>query len=145
MESLLHIKMRRIVAAVVGAASLVVAGCGSSGDYKNQARPPAPIVVTAYISDDGVSVSPDKFGAGPVNLVITNQSGAAQQVTFESDGSAAGFTQQTGPINPRDTATLKADIPQGNAVVKVSANSIKAARIRVGAERASAQNDLLQP
>ncbi|MCW2999756.1 MAG: hypothetical protein JWN65_3305 [Solirubrobacterales bacterium] len=145
MESVLHINMRRVVAAAGGVATLALAGCGSSGDYKNEARPPSPIVVTAYISDEGVSVSPDKFGAGPVNLVITNQSGAAQQVTFQSGGAAAGFTQQTGPINPRDTATLKADIPQGDAVVKVDSRAIKAARIRVGAERPSAQNDLLQP
>jgi hypothetical protein len=145
MESVLHIKMRRIVAAAGGVATLAVAGCGSSDDYKNEARPPSPIVVTAYISDDGVSVSPDRFGAGPVNLVVTNQSGAAQQVTFESDGGSAGFTQQTGPINPRDTATLKADIPQGDAVVKVDSGSIEPARIKVGTERASAQNDLLLP
>ncbi len=145
MESVLHNKMRPIVAALGIAATLVAAGCGASDDYKNEPRPPAPILVTAYISDEGVSVSPAKFGAGPVNLVITNQSAAAQTVTFESDGSDAGFTQQAGPINPRDTATLKADIPEGAAVVKVDGDAIKAAKITVGAERASAQNDLLQP
>ncbi len=145
MESVLHIKMRSAVVAVGAATSLAAAGCGSDDKYENQARPPAPIVVTAYISDEGVSVSPARFGAGPVNLVITNQSGAARAVTFESDGSAAGFTQETGPINPRDTATLKADIPEGDAVVKVDSGSIKPARISVGSERASAQNDLLQP
>jgi hypothetical protein len=145
MESVLHIKMRPVVAALGISATLLAAGCGASDDYKNEARPPAPILVTAFISDDGVSVSPSKFGAGPVNLVITNQSAAAQQITFESDGADAGFTQQTGPINPRDTATLKADIPEGAAVVKVDGDTIKPAKITVGAERASAQNDLLQP
>lgn len=145
MESVLHIKMRWAVTAFGAATSLAIAGCGSDDEYENQARPPAPIVVTAYISDEGVSVSPTKFGAGPVSLVITNQSAAARQVIFESDGSAAGFTQQTGPINPRDTATLKADIPEGDAVVKVDSGSIEPARIVVGTERASAQNDLLQP
>ncbi len=145
MESILHTKMRLIVAALGISATLAAAGCGSSDDYKNKPRPPAPILVTAYISDEGVSVSPSKFGAGPVNLVITNQSAAAQQITFESAGSDVGFTQQTGPINPRDTATLKANIPEGAAVVKVDGSAIKPAKITVGSERASAQNDLLQP
>jgi hypothetical protein len=145
MESVLHTKMRLIVAAMGMSATLVAAGCGSSGDYKNEPRPPAPILVTAYIDDNGVSVSPSTFGAGPVSLVITNQSAAAQQVTFESAGSTAGFTQQTGPINPRDTATLKANIPEGDAVVKVDGGTIKPAKITVGATRPSAQNDLLQP
>jgi len=145
MESVLHIKMRQVVATVSGVAALAMAGCGAEDDYENKPRPASPIVVTAYISDEGVSVSPSSFGAGPVNLVITNQSASAQQVTFESAGDAAGFTQQTGPINPRDTATLKADIPEGEAVVKVEAASIKPAGIKVGAPRESAQNDLLQP
>lgn len=145
MESVLYIKMRRAAAVACGFATLAVAGCGDSDEYENRPRPASPIVVTAYISDEGVSVSPRAFGAGPVNLVITNQSRSAQQVTFESAGSAAGFTQSTGPINPRDTATLKADIPEGEATVKVETASIKAAAIKVGAPRESAQNDLLQP
>lgn len=145
MESVLHTKMRLIAAALGTSATLVAAGCGSSNDYKNEPRPPAPILVTASIDDNGVSVSPSTFGAGPVSLVITNQSAAAQQVTFESAGSSAGFTQQTGPINPRDTATLKANIPEGDAVVKVDGSTIKPAKITVGSERPSAQNDLLQP
>lgn len=145
MESVLHTKMRRIAVAGGCMVTLVAAGCGSSKDYKNEARPPSPIVVTAYISNDSVSVSPKAFGAGPVNLVITNQSDAAQQVTFRSAGAAAGFTQQTGPINPRDTATLKVDIPSGTAIVKTGASTIRPAYLRVGPERKSAQNELLQP
>lgn len=145
MESVLHIKMRRIVAAACGTAALAFAGCGDDEDYENAERPPSPIVVTAFISDESVSVSPASFGAGPVNLVITNQTATAQQVTFESDGSDAGFRQQTGPINPGAPATLKADVPPGAAVVRVDGAGIKPALIRVGAARESAQNELLQP
>jgi hypothetical protein len=124
---------------------LVVAGCGSGDRYANEPRPPAPIVITASIGKDKVSVSPKRFGAGPVSLVITNQTSAAQKVTFESAGGQGGFTQATGPINPSDTATLKADVPQGAAVVKVGGPTIQPARINVGPERPSAQNELLQP
>jgi hypothetical protein len=138
-------RMPRTGAIVAGATVLALAGCGSSGRYRNDPRPPAPIVITAAIGKDRVSVSPRRFGAGPVSLVITNQTAAAQQVTFSSSGGQAGFTQQTGPINPSDTATLKADVPQGAAVVKVTGNAIRPARINVGPQRPSAQNDLLQP
>ena len=138
-----------VVGAAASAVALALAGCGSSGDYKNNPRPPAPIVVTASISKDKVSVSPDKFGAGPVTLVVTNQTGENQQVTLETDNpigsSKQGFKQQTGPINPRDTAQLKADLTQGDWAVRVDGNTIKPAHLTVGTERESAQNELLQP
>jgi len=132
-------------ATLAAAVALAIAGCGNNDHYANNPRPPAPIVVTAAISKDKVSVSPRRFGAGPVNLVITNQTEAAQQVTFQSAAGQGGFTQQTGPINPSDTATLKADVPEGDAVVRVGGAGISPARIAVGPERKSAQNELLQP
>jgi hypothetical protein len=140
--------MRRRTAQVVPClafAAATVAGCGGGSDYKNEPRPPAPIVVTASISKDAVSVSPKKFGAGPITLIVTNQTGASQQVTVEINNGQAGFKGQTGPINPRDTGELKADLGQGTYSVHVGANSIRPARLVVGRERASAQNDLLQP
>jgi hypothetical protein len=124
----------------------MVAGCGGGTDYKNEPRPASPIVVTASISKDAVSVSPKKFGAGPVTLIVTNQTGASQRLTVEISSGAPGFKGQTGPINPRDTAQLKADLStQGTYSVHVDGNSIKPARVTVGAARPSAQNDLLQP
>ena len=78
-------------------------------------------------------------------LVITNQTSAAQAITFETVGGGAGFTQQTGPLNPGDTATLKADVPPGKVTVKVQGDGIDPALLTVGAQRGSAQNELLQP
>lgn len=145
MEHALHTKMRRTATVGLGLLSLAVAGCGDNGTYKSQNRPPSPITVTASISDKSVSVSPAKFGAGPVNLVIANESTAAQRVTFESDGSAAGFRHQTGPINPGAPTTLVVDVPTGGAVLRVGDSSIEPAHVTVGAERPTAQNELLQP
>ncbi len=130
------------------AAVVVLAGCGGSSDYKNDPRPPAPIVLTASIDDQRVSVSPRSFGAGPISLVVTNQTSTAQRVTLESAdkaGSGPGLKQETAPISPRDTATLKADVKPGRYTVHVGGDGISAARLQVGAQRASAQNDLLQP
>ena len=143
--------MRRTAAhaSLAVAVVLTVSACGgSSADYKNDPRPPAPIVITGYISNQRVSVSPRSLGAGPISLIVTNQTGTAQRVTLESAGPAGsgpGIRQVTAPISPRDTATLKVDVKPGSYSVHVGADAIRAARLKVGAERESAQNDLLQP
>jgi hypothetical protein len=142
--------MRRTAATTPLAVAVVVAiaGCGTSSDYKNDPRPPSPIVLTASIDDQRVSVSPQRFGAGPISLIVTNQTNTAQSVTLESAekaGNGPGLRQETAPISPRDTATLKADVKPGRYTVHVRGDGIIAARLKVGPERASAQNDLLQP
>jgi hypothetical protein len=130
------------------AAAIVLAGCGDTADSRTDPRPPAPIVLTASISDQRVSVSPRNFGAGPISLIVTNQTKTAQRVTLESvdaAGQGPGLKQETAPINPRDTATLEADVDPGRYSVHVAGDAIVAAALRVGPERKSAQNDLLQP
>jgi hypothetical protein len=130
--------------------ALVAVGCGGgNSDYKNQPRPPAPIVITASISDKSVSVSPQRFGAGPINVIVTNQTSASQTVTLESDtgatSSTPGIKQSTAPISPQDTATLKLDVKPGRYSMHVDGGAIRAAELKVGRKRSSAQNDLLQP
>jgi hypothetical protein len=152
-----HVRVQAgTVAAVLGGrvyggialALLSVAGCGGGGDYANKPRPPAPINVTAAITNSRVSVSPKRFGAGPIVLIISNQSSSAQKVTFETDelgGSKPGRKFNTTPINPRATATLKVDVRQGRWKLSTSQDAVRPAALRVGRERDSAQNDLLQP
>ncbi len=123
----------------------ILAGCGGEGEYSNLPRPPSPIVVTASIGKGSVAVSPRRFGAGPVRLLVTNLTDSAQQIIFESAGGDGGFTQRSGPINPRGTAELKAEVPQGRAVVRVSGEGIDASRVTVGPRRRSGQDELLQP
>jgi hypothetical protein len=129
-------------------ALVAIGGCGSGSDYKNAPRPPAPINVTAAITNSKVSVSPRRFGAGPVVLVISNQSSKAQEVTFETDelgASKPGRTYSTTPINPRGTATLKVDVRRGAWKLGTKDGGIRAAAVSVGRQRPSAQNQLLQP
>ena len=138
-------RLTALAFALVGTAA-VAAGCGSSKSYKNQPRPPSPIVITAAITPDSVSVSPKSFGAGPITLVVTNQTEKSQRLTLarqvngqkQADG-------ETGPINPHDTASLKADVDPGDYTVSVEGDAIKPASLSVGQERKSAQNDLLEP
>jgi hypothetical protein len=132
------------------AVAALVAGCGGSEEepYRNELRPPAPIVVSASIGDDHISISPRAFGAGPVTLIVTNQTGKARELTLETDeigGRAPGIEQNSGPISPGDTASLKADLTKGTYSVAVDDRAIQAARLRVGRQRKSAQNDVLQP
>lgn len=142
--------MRKIHRALtVAGAALLISGCGGEDDeYTNEPRPPAPIVISASINDDRVSVSPRTFGAGPITLIVTNQTDEAREVTLETDeigGDAPGIEQNSGPINPGDTASLKADLETGTYRVAVDGGGIAATSLRVGDARPSAQNDLLQP
>jgi hypothetical protein len=138
------IRQRLIAGGLVFAVAGVASGCGSGGDYQNKLRPPALFVVTAAIAQDRVSVSPHKFGAGPISLIVTNQTNATQQITLESS-QAGSALQQSGPINPQDTATLQADVPQGTYRLKVAGKGIKPAVLMVGKKRPSSQNTLLLP
>lgn len=139
--------MRPTLALVV---LLVLVGCGSddTAEYGNEDRPPAPINVTAAIDGDRVRVSPRSFGSGPVVIIISNQSGAPQTVTFETDeigGDTGGITRSTPEIAARSTGQLKVDPPEGSYVLTTDAADITPAEVVVGARRASAQNELLQP
>jgi hypothetical protein len=150
MEEMQERKRRwAIVVLLLTGGAIAAAGCGGDEDVRaNRPRPPAPVIITASVSTEEVSVSPSQFGAGPIRLIVSNQTGASQQVTLESDdapGAGPGVRQQTAPINPRDTATLSADVEPGQYRVAVEGDGIEAATVTVGAERASAQNEVLQP
>jgi hypothetical protein len=133
---------------IVLALAAAAAGCGGGGDYANKPRPASPINVTAAIDDSRISLSPKSFGAGPVVIIVSNQTGKPQTVTIETDelgGSQAGIKQSTDPIEPRGTATLKVDLRKGDYAVSVKGRGIKAAALKVGAKRKSAQDELLEP
>ena len=141
-----YIRAVRVLVVVVLA--LGVVSCGAESDYANKPRPPAPISVTAAIDKTRIRVSPPTFGGGPVTFIISNQSGAEQKVTFESDELGAetgGIRRHTGAIEPRSTANLKVDAPEGTYTLSASGDNVAPATIEVGARRKSSQNDLLLP
>ncbi len=141
---------RTLATAGLASASAIAGGCGGSDDYANKPRPPAPINVTANITDQRVAVSPKRFGAGPIVLIIANQSSKSQEITLETDEPAGGTSkpgirQKTSPVNPRGTAELKVDVAEGTYKVSVSSGEVRPAEMLVGGQRESAQNELLQP
>lgn len=135
------------MALALAAMTVAATGCGSDEDYANDPRPPSPINISAAISQDKVTVSPAEFGGGPITLLIANLTDADQKLTIETRDSAqtAGIQQTSAVINPQGTGTLKVDVEEGNYVVSVAQDGIQPARVRVGAERESSQDQLLQP
>ena len=138
--------LRRVALGVACASALVAAGCGEDDTYKNDPRPPTTIVITAAILPDKVSVSPTDFGAGPISLIVANETDASQRISIvrQVNGQPQA-NEQTGPINPHDTATLKANVEEGEYEIRVESDGIEPARVSIGPERESAQNELLQP
>jgi hypothetical protein len=135
---------RRSALAALAAAT---AACGG-GERVNADRPPAPVDLSAAVSRHRVILSPRAIGAGPVTLIVSNQSARTQSVTLETrelGGAEAGVRATTGPIAPRGTGTLQVDARTGRYRVRVADARIRPARLVVGHPRRSAQDQLLQP
>ncbi len=133
---------------VLGAAVLAICGCGSSGGYDNTARPPAPVNVGIVITNARVRVSPAHLGAGPVVLLVSNQSGSSRDLTLGSASSGASCVTanaSSGPIGPQDTARVSVELIRGSCTVGVRDGGVASTHLTVGAPRTSAQADLLQP
>ena len=137
-------------------AALGVAGCGGGLHYANLPRQPSPINLTVYIDDQRVSVSPTSVGAGPVELIVTNQASNAESLTVLAAGAAASQPlADTGPISPQGTAQVTVNLKSpGDYTVGISPSSdaaaatqtrIRATTLHVGRARPSASNQLLQP
>jgi hypothetical protein len=126
----------------------LVAACGSGADYANADRPPAPVSISIALSGDRVAVSPDRVGAGPVVLLIANESGRSRDVTLTgADGgrSCAADDASSGPINAQGAARMSLPLVEGTCDVGVADGSLRPARLIIGPERKSAQQELLQP
>ncbi len=133
---------------VVAAAVLLAAGCGDTEQRANVPRPPSPVMLTAAIHDSRVQVSPAATGAGPIVLVVSNQTTRPQRLTFETDelgGATSGRRASTPLIAPQGTGRLTIDARTGRYAVHVADRAIRAAHVRIGAPRRSSQNDLLLP
>ncbi len=131
------------------ALAMVGAGCGSSDGYDNASRPPAPVNVAVNLTGERVFVSPDRVGAGPVVVIVANESGRSRDVTLTApDGSSSSCVDgdvSTGPISPQGTARLQLPLVEGSCVVGVTDGALQPAPLDVGPPRPTAQQDLLQP
>jgi hypothetical protein len=122
-----------------------LSACGDDEDHANKERPAVSINVTAAIIDGRINVSPREFGAGPIRLIVTNQTDSEQAVTLATGGSEAGITETSDPITPSGTTTLEVDVPEGEYEITAGNGQIRPASVTVGTARPSAQDQLLQP
>ncbi len=124
---------------------VVLVGCGSE-DFKNEPRPPRSETLTGVIRKDRVTISPNRFGAGPIELTISNQTAEAHTVTLEG----GRLRERVGPINPLDTATIQASLGSGSYEVRAGSpeavpGAIQPAALDVGDKRPNSNDELLLP
>nr|MDQ3571852.1 hypothetical protein [Actinomycetota bacterium] len=136
------VKARVGVAALAG--SLGVAGCGGEEDFANDPRPAAPIVVTAKVDPKQVVLSPDEFGAGLVNITVSNQSEDPVRLTLVGPGPEDNA--ESGEIPPNGVGNVKAALDEGDYEVNGGERSdAKPAQLTVGPPRSSSSDELLLP
>jgi hypothetical protein len=124
------------------ALAALATGCGGDDEARSEERPPVPINVSVSINERNITASPAKFGAGPVTLLIANQSGASQTITIEGPR----LRRSVGPINPEDTATVRLELAPGEHTLSADESAgVREERLAVGPRRASAQDTLLLP
>jgi hypothetical protein len=129
---------------IVGVAVILVAGCGAgSGTYAGKSSPPEPITITGSINNSRVLVSPASFGAGPIDLVVTNAASRSVSLAIQNANGRSIAAVQS--INPDTPGEVKLNIAPGDYIVIASQPSIKPAELHVGSERPSTANSLLQP
>jgi hypothetical protein len=122
--------MRRTAVATLTLA-LALVGCGGGKDFENKPRPPVTLDLTGVITKQELTISPNKVGAGPVKITVSNQSGQSRVLKIEGNG-----TQETvGPGRYTVTAGSEA----------ATATTIKPATLVIGKDRASASDKVLLP
>ena len=133
-----------LLAGVLGV--LVIGGCGDDDDFENEPRPPVPVQLSGVITDSEVSVEPRSVGAGPIVLIVANNTDQAHTITL--DGPSG--TEEVGPINPADTGRIQHNLDQGSYEIRAGSDEaqedeIEPARLAVGPKRPSSSNDVLLP
>jgi hypothetical protein len=144
--------MRTVMFTALATAALAAAacaGCGSEDEYANADRPPAPVAISIAIVGERIAVSPDGVGAGPVVLLIANESRRSRDVVLDAPRrggrSCVADDASSGPINPEDNARISLAVIEGTCEIGVADGTVAPARLTVGPERETAQQDLLQP
>src|SRR5262249_3441317 len=123
-------------------------GGGAGARRKTPAGGPARMRGTAAVRSDKILVSPAVTGAGPIVLLVSNQTGKPQRITFETDelgGRTGGNTASTPIIAPRGTGRLSINVRSGNYAVHTRDRTIRAPRVPGRPPRKSSQNQPLLP
>lgn len=107
------------VALVSGLSVLVMAGCGGGKDFQDKPRPAVPIVLNGVITDQRVTVQPNRIGAGPIVITVANETQRSHTLTLDGPNIAP---IRVGPINPQDTAQIQQNLQPGQYTVKAGSS-----------------------
>jgi hypothetical protein len=129
----------RCAAAGLLVTAVFVAGCGAE-EFPNDPRPPATVELSGKVDNRKVTVVPSRIGAGLATFTISNQSADDVQLDFNGPNRA-----QTSDIPAGGIGQVQFELQTGQYSVEADVPTISPATMRVGAERPSAQNDLLLP
>jgi hypothetical protein len=143
-------RVRLAASLALGAVGILLSGCGGE-DFQNEPRPPVSVELTGVIQDKGITISPDRVGAGPIEITISNQTKAAHTITLEGEPAGGNrVRERVGPVNPLDTATVQKTLRPGTYEVRAGSEravprEIAPATLTVGRERRDTNSQLLQP
>jgi hypothetical protein len=149
---------------VIGAISLLAAGCGESR-HANEQRPAGSTRVSVTINPEEVIVQPTAIGveAEKFQQIPQNQnhpqpgikSKAPLDVTFVTANQTPTDTKlkirgtkeaESDTVFARSPGTFQVSLPAGSYTVSVSGMpEARSAHLKVGSFRASSQNDVLLP
>jgi hypothetical protein len=124
--------------------ALLLAGCGSAARLESKAhnRPATPIDLSVYVGDAGVTSDPRRFTAGPVELLVVNQSSHARNVVITlPDGRVVAYTTK---VEPGASAQMKTTLAPSAYEVRIVGRS-SGSRLTVERPARSGNDDLLQP
>ncbi len=134
---------------VTGGISLALGAVGCGGeDFANAPRPPSAVDLSAVITEEAVSISPRREGAGPIRMTISNQTDRAHTITLEGED----VIERTAPIQPQDTATIQKTLTSGTYEVRAGSSravdiedQVRPATLTIGTERQGSDRELLLP
>ncbi len=131
---------RTVLIAGVGVAT-ILAACGQRDSPDGGSpRPPVVVQITAVVTDQQVTVSPRRIGAGPIALIVSNKDESSHTVIVEG----LRTREHVGPINPQDTATISAELEPGVYAVRAGSepsDQIEPARLVVGHRHTTGEDD----
>jgi hypothetical protein len=122
----------------------LLAGCGSAArlDFKRHNSPASPIDLSVYVADGRVAFDPRRITAGPVELLVVNQSAQARKVVVTlPDGQVVAGTPK---VEPGSSAQLKTTLMRSTYEFRIAGRR-SGPRLTVERPARSGNNDLLQP
>jgi hypothetical protein len=135
------------LASGVALAAGLLAGCGGGKDFAGKPRPPAPLYLNGVITSSGVNISPNRVGAGPVVIQVSNQTLAAHTLTLDGNNIEP---VQSASIAPTDVGTIQTTLEPGTYTVKAGSlravrRELRPAHLVIGRQRPNSDNQVGLP